>query len=65
MFQLFNRHAAANATYIESAVMPGVPMQLAKASPALEAEATAADAEQPATYDELLPYLMLAMATAI
>ncbi|MGF6721812.1 hypothetical protein P3T43_001159 [Paraburkholderia sp. GAS41] len=63
MFLLFNRHAVANATYVEPAVMPGAPMQLAEANAALQSGATAV--ERPATYDELLPYLMLAMATAI
>jgi hypothetical protein len=63
MFPLFNRHAAANATYIETPVMPGAPMPPAKAVPPLENDATAT--EQPVTYDELLPSLMLAMAAAL
>ena len=63
MFMLFSHHAADNATYTEPAVTPAVPMQPAKASAALERGATAA--EQPATYEELLPYLVMAMASAI
>lgn len=63
MFLLFNRHAAANTTYTEPAVMPGMSMQTANTGLALENDATAA--EQPVTYEELLPYLMLAMATGI
>jgi hypothetical protein len=63
MFLFFNRHAAANAAYPEPAVMPGAPMQPAKAGRALENDATAN--EQATTYDELLPYLMLSMATGI
>jgi hypothetical protein len=43
--------------------MPGAPMQPAKAGRALENDATAN--EQATTYDELLPYLMLSMATGI
>jgi hypothetical protein len=61
MFMLFNQHA--NVTYSDPAVTPAAPMQPAKADPARESEAVAA--ERPATYEELLPYLMLAMATSI
>jgi hypothetical protein len=63
MFPFFNRHAAASAAYIEPAVVSGAPMQPAHSAPALENDASAA--EQPATYDELLPYLMLAMVAAV
>jgi hypothetical protein len=38
-------------------------MQPAHSAPALENDASAA--ERPATYDELLPYLMLAMVAAV
>jgi hypothetical protein len=61
MFMLFNRRA--NVTYSKPAVMSAVPMQPAKAGPALGSGAVAA--EQPATYEELLPYLVLAMAISV
>ena len=63
MFPLFNRHAASSAAYIEPAIVSGAPRQPAHSTPARENDASAA--EQAATYDELLPYLMLAMAAAI
>ena len=57
MFLLFNHPATAGAAYTESGVQP------VKAVHAPESDATAP--EQPATYDELLPYLMLAMASGV
>jgi hypothetical protein len=58
MFMLFNHHP--NATYSEPAATPTVQMQPARAGAVLENDATAG--EKPATYEELLPYLMLAIA---
>jgi hypothetical protein len=57
MFPLFNHPATASATYAEAAVQPVKPVR------APENDTTAT--EQPATYDELLPYLMLAMASGV
>jgi hypothetical protein len=69
MFSLFQRHAAASATCGEPATMTGMPMQAVNEDIAdtvrVESGNEAASAEQPATYEELLPYLMLAMVSAI
>jgi len=56
MFLLFNHPATAGAAYTESAAQPVKPVR---------APENATATEQAATYDELLPYLMLAMASGV
>ena len=56
MFPLFNHPATAGAAYTESAAQPVKPVR---------APENATATEQAATYDELLPYLMLAMASGV
>jgi hypothetical protein len=63
MFMLFSHCAADNAAYTEPALTPAVTMQPAKASAALERDTKGA--EQTANYEELFPYLVLAMASGI
>jgi hypothetical protein len=56
MFPLFNHPATASAACAESAAQPVKPVR---------APENATATEQAATYDELLPYLMLAMASGV
>jgi hypothetical protein len=63
MFSFFRHRAAANTTCTAAAVLPNVASQSAIAVAAPAEDATAA--EQPATHEELMPYLMLAMVAGV
>jgi hypothetical protein len=61
MFSFFNRPARSTANGAGQVSVS----EMATQSAALEAGDEKKAADQPATYEEMLPYLMLAMATAI
>jgi hypothetical protein len=66
MFTLFHRHAAADASRSESAFTASMPMPTPPVPVTTTAPSSATpDAAPPATYEEILPYLMLAMVSAI
>lgn len=62
MFPFFNRHAHSNAATMEAGVnqlaMPSTPAGTTH-------ENDASGEQQPATYEELMPYLMLAMVAGV
>ena len=62
MFPFFRLHADSNASSVHPAVSQ-LAMQSACADTTQENDASSA--ARPATYEELMPYLMLAMVTAI
>lgn len=62
MFSIFNRHAQAGFSDAHSAVNASAP-QSAPAKTSQQSDAS--NDERPATYEELMPYLVLAMACAV
>lgn len=62
MFPFFNRHASSDATSAQPAAVNPLAMQSIPADTPQENDAS--DEERPATYEELMPYLMLAMVAA-